>query len=107
MNNFKTQVALDLYIDRPSQNFEIETKNMNLRWNLDLEMREYGIKSFIITVPDQTLNVTLRIWGEEEDSFEELTLELKDVTIEKNEGELGSLVPHTLEFYKGKWKLVF
>ncbi len=104
-NEFKTKVDLDLSLDR-GDNFDIETKNMNLRWNLELEMRQYGVKSFIITVPDQQITVSLNVWGDDEDTQEELTLDIKDVIVERN--DVGdSLIPHALEYYKGKWKLVF
>ena len=106
MNNFKTQVDIDITLDR-QDNHDIETKKVNLRWDLELEMRQYGIKSFIITVPDQKINLSVNVWGEDDDSHEDLTLDVKDVIVEIQEGELGSLIPHTLEFYKGKWKLVF
>lgn len=106
MNNFKTRVGLSLYLDR-NDNYNIETEKVNLRWDLELEMREYGIKSFIITVPDQQISVDIRVWGDDDDTFETLTFDIKDVIIEREEGVLGSLAPHTLEFFKGKWKLVF
>ena len=104
-NEFKTKVDLDLSLDR-TDNFDIETKHMNLRWNLEFEMRQYGVKSFIITVPDQTVTVFLNVWGDENDTEEELTLDINNVIVERN-GESDQLIPSSLEFYKGKWKLVF
>lgn len=106
MNSFKTQVDLDLTINRPD-NFEIETKKMNLRWNAEFEMRSYGVKSVIITVPDQQVSLDIRVWGDDEDTFETLTLDIKDVIIERQNEGLEFLIPQTLEFFKGKWKLVF
>ena len=105
MNEFKTQVDLDVMLDLPD-NHDIVTKKVNLRWNLELDMRQYGIKSFDISVPDQTLTIDVSIWGEDTDIEKEITLDVKDVLVERN-GENDGLVPNTLEFYKGKWKLVF
>lgn len=105
MNNFKTRVDLDIMLDR-KDNHDVLTKHVNLRWNAELEMRSYGIKSVIITVPDQTITLDVNVWGDEDDTQEELTLDIKDVLIEHN-GSLETLIPSSLEFYKGKWKLVF
>lgn len=105
MNEFKTQVDLDLMLNDQG-NHDVVTKHVNLRWNLELEMRQYGVKSFIVTVPDQTFTVSLNIWGDDEDTEKEIVIDVKDVLVE-NDSDLNSLVPHTLSFYKGKWKLIF
>lgn len=105
MNEFKTQVDLDLMLDR-KDNYDIETTKMNLRWNLELEMRQYGIKSFIITVPDQTVTIDLNVWNDDNDTQEQITLEIKDVVVELSGGS-DQLIPSSLEFYKGKWTLNF
>lgn len=105
MNNFKTQVDIDITLDR-KDNHDIETKKVNLRWDLELEMRQYGVKSFIITVPDQKINLSVNVWGEDDDSHEDVTLEVKDVLVEQPTN-LSQLIPSSLEYYKGKWKLVF
>jgi hypothetical protein len=105
MNNFKTKVDLDLSLDRAG-NYDVVTEHVNLRWDLEIEMRQYGIKSFIITVPDQTISVDLNVWGDEEDHQEEIKMEIKDVVVERN-GDFDGLVPRSLEYYKGQWKLVF
>ena len=105
MTEFKTKVELDLTLDR-DDNYEIDTHFANLRWTLEMEMRQYGIKSFDITVPDQKITVNLIIWGDEEDTEETLTLDVKDVIVERS-GDFDGLVPRSLELYDGKWKVVF
>lgn len=104
-NNFKTKVDLDLMLDR-NDNYDVLTKHINLRWDLEFEMRQYGVKSFIITVPDQSITIDLNIWGDDDDTQEELKFDIKDVLIERSSTS-DSLFPKSLEFYKGKWKLVF
>ena len=105
MTDFKTQVDLDVMLDR-KDNYDIETKKINLRWNLELEMRQYGVKDFIITVPDQTVTIDLNVWGEDTDTQEQVTLEIKDVLVERA-SQSSQLIPNSLEFYKGKWTLIF
>lgn len=106
MENFKTSVNIDISLDGYG-NHDVETQTVNLTWDLELEMRNYGIKSFIVTVPDQKITVYLNIWGDDEDIEQEIVLDVKDVEIVLDSKELGSLFPHSLELYKGKWKLVF
>lgn len=106
MTEFKTQVDLDISLE-DLENHDVETKKVNLYWNLELEMRQYGVKSFIITVPDQKLNISLNMWGEAEDFGKEITLDVEDVLIEHDGEFFSSIIPKTLEYYKGKWKLVF
>jgi hypothetical protein len=106
MESFKTSVNIDISLDGYN-NHDVETETVNLTWDLELEMRNYGIKSFIVTVPDQKITVYLNIWGDDEDTEQEIVLDVKDVEIVRDSKELGSLFPHSLEFYKGKWKLVF
>lgn len=102
-NEFKTQVDLDLQFDR-ADNYDIETKKVNLRWNLEFEVRQYGIKSLIFGVPEQSFTIELNVWGDDEDTPESVQLTVKDVEIVR---DTDSLVPHTLGFSNNKWRLVF
>jgi hypothetical protein len=110
-NNFKTQVELDILLDR-KDNYTIDTKNMNLSWNLELEYRSYGVKSTIITIPDQKVTLSLCVWGDDEDTYEEVTLDIKDVVIERHstceyKTSFDSLIPRSLQYFKNKWTVVF
>jgi hypothetical protein len=102
-NEFKTQVDLDLQLER-TDNYDIETKKINLRWNLELELRQYGVKSVIITVPEQFLRLDINVWGDDTDTYEEMKLTIKDVEIVR---DTDSLIPHTLGYFNKKWRLVF
>jgi hypothetical protein len=105
MNNFKTNVDLFVFLDR-TDNHGVESTKFNLRWNLELEMRDYGVKSFIITVPEQTVTIDVTVWGEDGDTVEPLTLEIKNVCIEHS-GRLDQIVPSHLEYIRGQWTLNF
>ena len=105
-NDFKTQIDLDLLIDR-NDNYDIETKKFNLRWNVEFEVRQYGIKSVNITVPEQKIELDICVWGDNEDTYETLTLDIKDVVIERNTEGFDNLVPQSLSYFKNKWTLVF
>ncbi|HBI01187.1 MAG TPA: hypothetical protein DDY18_06140 [Flavobacterium sp.] len=105
MHNFKTKVNLELYIENLN-NYDLVTKEVEVNWNLEFEMRDSGVKSFIITVPEQKINVDINVWGEQEDEQKTLTFKLDNVKIEKNEGR-EMIIPSSLEFFKEKWTLVF
>lgn len=105
-NSFKTQVELDILLPR-TDNHNIETTKMNLRWNLELEVRQYGIKSTIITIPEQKVELSVCVWGDDDDTYENVTLDIKDVIIERSGTGLDSLIPKKLEYFKNKWTLVF
>lgn len=105
MNEFKTQVDLDLFLEG-YDNHDVDTKKVNIRWNLEFDMRSYGVKDMVITVPDQKINVSLTLWGDEEDTYKEITLDVKDVIVERD-FVYSSLMPSSLEFSGGKWRLVF
>lgn len=106
MHNFKTKVDLDLMLDR-KDNYDVETKTVEITWDLGLEVRSWGLKDIGVSVPDQKITVLLNIWGDDTDTEEEIVLEIKDVEIERTPGMFYALAPQSLEFYKGKWKLVF
>jgi len=106
IENFKTQVDLDISLEGFA-NHDVETKKVEISWDLDIDMRSWGLKDIGLSVPDQKITVLLMIWGEDTDSETEITLDVKDVEVVRNSTEFYSLAPQSLEFYKGKWKLVF
>jgi hypothetical protein len=105
-NSFKTQVKLDILLDR-TDNYEIETLTMNLRWNLELECKNYGVRSIIITVPEQQCGLSVRVWGDDDDTYEDVTLDVKDVEIDRGSSDFTGLIPQSLVYFKGKWRLEF
>jgi hypothetical protein len=106
MNSFKTRVDLDVNLDRTGD-FDVETKTVEISWDLAFDMRSWGVKDIGVHVPDQKITIFLNIWNDETDTEEELVLDVKDVEIERNASEFYSFAPQSLELYKGKWKLVF
>jgi len=105
-NSFNTQIELDLMLDR-KDNYSIETEKLHVKWNVEFEMRSFGIKSVIVTVPEQTIDVEVRVWGDDDDTFEQISFDLKDVEVVRESEGFENLIPSKLECYKGKWKLIF
>jgi phage-related protein len=115
-NEFKTQVDLDVFLsddqkaalglNEHGDNYNVDTATTNIRWNLELELRNYGIKGFYVTVPAQTITLFVTVWGDDEDIEKELTVEIKGVEVEvENDG--FPTVPHTLSMSDGDFTLHF
>ena len=85
----------------------------SIKWVLNVEAREYGIKCFGIYVPEQTVTVQVETYNEETDEeyFEERTYKLENVEIDEvnSAGNLQylQLVPTELEIWKNKFTLRF
>ena len=114
-NDFKTEVELDVFLSDEQKaalglgdddNYDIDTKKTNIRWNLELEMRNYGIKGFSVLVPAQTVTLFVTIWGDDQDTEKELTLNIEDVEVEVADDGFPT-VPHTLSMSEGSWTLHF
>lgn len=84
------------------------TGNAKIIWHLELESREWGLKSMITYAPPQIIDVT---WFERDandneiEREEELTLD--DITTESDDYAGGFCRPRMLYYEKGKWVLVF
>ena len=107
MYEFTTEVDIDII---GSHNIQSGGGKTKIKWKLELEMREYGIKSFIITVPDQVVTSDVWRYNEETDEEyqEEVSVELKDVKIDTGSmSGLYELSPCKLEVYQGKATLEF
>lgn len=106
MYEFTTEVDINII---GSHNIQSGGGKTKIKWKLELEMREYGIKSFIITVPDQV--VTSDVWRYNEETDEEYaeteTIELKDVDVELDNNVLDQLFPIRLELWQGIARLEF
>ena len=99
MHKFKTKVIVDICdsfgIYRGDGECEIE-------WELDFELRSYGVKDLSITVPKQTITTTITIYddGTDEDIEKEITVNLEDVEVSGYFNNLeNTIVPDRLEIY--------
>ena len=63
-----------------------------VEWSIDFELREYGVKSVTLSVPDQTLCID----GFSDSSY--IELDLKDVSVESDSIDLikNSMLPKAL-----------
>lgn len=108
MYTFKTEVQLDI---TGSHNQEPASGKVFIEWTVDIEMREYGIKSFGLSVPDQEVTTVVNKYNEETDEEyeEEITLKLKDVKIEYQDNSIlpSGLYPLKLEVYQNTAILEF
>jgi 5,10-methylene-tetrahydrofolate dehydrogenase/methenyl tetrahydrofolate cyclohydrolase len=88
----------------------LQTREVLLEWSLELEVRKFGIKSFIVTVPEQTFEIEFTKYNErlDEDSRIEETIIVKNVIVDINATKLQhGISPKSLTFYNDKWTLEF
>lgn len=86
-----------------------------VRWMLELEVREYGVKSFVIVVPDQTVELEVERYNfdTDEEYNEFVVLELKDVQVDSSfhhsskDIKYLDLIPTELEKYGDRYELRF
>lgn len=86
-----------------------------IKWTLDIEAREYGIKGFMVIVPDQKITAELTRYDEETDEEIEFTeeIELKNVKVyPRGDMELSSFLrsgfaPTELEIYLSRYEVIF
>lgn len=107
MYTFKTEVQFNI---TGSHNQQPASGKTLIEWTVDIEMREYGIKSFGLSVPDQEITTMVWKYNEETDEEyeEELTLQVKDVKIHVSDcARLDGLAPVKLELWQNKYTLEF
>ena len=114
MWSFTTEVKVDYMPSLVNHDRDIEliTKRVSLKWNLELELREYGVKSFLITVPEQVIELEFEenIYDENDDIvdvkyFTEKFTVKHDANTDFNVPEMSEqmfshLYPHEIEIYK-------
>lgn len=99
--NFDTLIPLRIIGDgfvRPAHG------QINIAWNLSIESRTYGIKSFVVSVPEQTITTTVTEYDEnDEEIHREVVLEIKDVKVVMNQNSSNinslSMIPNNLEIF--------
>ena len=107
MNSFKTKVELDMHGLNIEGNYDVSTQNVEILWNLELEMRNWGVKGFDVAVPEQKITVFINKWGDDQDEEVEMTFDLKDVEIFRESEGSSCLYPSSLQYNSGEWTLVF
>lgn len=79
----------------------------SIRWSIELEMREWGVKSIDPIVPDQHITVCWQDRDYEDNEIETYeTMHLTECEAKLRSHE-GVICPETLEYYKNKWTLLF
>lgn len=108
MNTFNTEVDIEITgneLENPANG------KATIAWGMEIEARNWGVKNFSIIVPEQTITCVVERFDfdTEEETEEEITLEIKDVIVsmEENRLDLIHLLPHTLKKYKNQFELEF
>lgn len=108
MNTFNTEVDIEITgneLENPANG------KATIAWGMEIETRNWGVKNFSIIVPEQTVTCVVERFDfdTEEETEEEITLEIKDVIVnmEENRLDLIHLLPHTLKKYKNQFELEF
>lgn len=96
MYEFETEVQVEQYGVR-GLTLGYNQK-INIKWSLELEMRGWGIKDFVVSAPDQEVTL-MKILHEDEDSETEepITLMLKNIKCDFAPDK--GLSPDFLEIY--------
>jgi hypothetical protein len=108
-SSFKTEVDIDIFL-KHDKDKSLETKTIILEWSLELEVRKFGIKSFVVVVPDQKIEVDFTEYREnsDEDVITTETVMVKNVSVDMSESKsLYGLSPKSLIFHDNEWKLEF
>ena len=91
--------------------------NVNIKWQFELEMREWGVKNVYVHVPDQQVQLTYDYWKDEsvvgaaDDGYiqEDKVVAITNVqcTGLDHASWDSVLTPQTLEYNSGKWTVDF
>ena len=85
------------------ENLESVNDDVLIKWNLEVECRQWGVKSVYATMPKQEIEVQLQ--NEDDEEIEVRKIDVEDVETE----DISKLPvrPVELEHIKGKWILKF
>lgn len=85
---------------------EVNNQKVHITWKLELELRGWGLKYSVISVPEQIIEFYVDI--EDENEAKLLSVNIKDCETDTEAANFdGPVYPRTLQFYKGKWTLIF
>lgn len=103
MMEFETKVDVEM----PYEQGVSYKGDATVKWSVEFEVRERGIKDIYIHIPDQTIQVIKVTETEEDDIEEDVELEVKDAQADLLAAGFPAIIPDSLEFYNGKWVLIF
>ena len=97
MYNFITELTnLDINIYHPNKNIDAQGVKAIIEWTIELEMREYGVKSIEISVQKVTLYYTEEDLSKEEgEEIEKSVTVTKGITV-CEPTEVGTIYPSTV-----------
>jgi 5S rRNA maturation endonuclease (ribonuclease M5) len=97
--DFSSEVEID---------YEGSSTKATIKWMVEFDMREWGIKDASVIVPEQTIILLIDVEDENGDEIErEVTLSLGGCDIEVDAKYSSVLCPTSIEVYKGKTKVLF
>lgn len=103
-DSFIAEVDIEIY---GSDLREKYNQKVSVKYQLDFEMRSWGMKSLLPIVPDQEISVILVEEKEDEEIEIEKKIEIKDVSVDIRCGDIrGSigLLPVSLEIHMDRKK---
>ena len=103
MMEFETKVDVEM----PYQQGVSYRGDATVKWSVEFEIRERGIKDIVINIPDQKIELIKITETEDEDIEEDVEFEVTNATESIPEGLRSSIIPVSLELYNGKWVLTF
>jgi hypothetical protein len=104
-DEFKTEVELEY---EGPEGSSVPHSKVTIYWNMELEFRIWGVKSFIVIVQEQPINFHVSVENSETDETKEITAVVNDVKINLDDARFEKgFAPAILEYYKGNWRLVF
>lgn len=105
MMPFREEFETEVEIDDEDKKREAKA---TIKWKADFECRSWGIKSIYIIIPDQKLSVCWKTFSEEEDTYEDAELEIKDCKYELDVHVNGEVIcPERLVISDGEFLLQF
>ena len=112
MTEFKTKIVveMDYYDIFGLSDVNADDCKAEVKWNFELEMREWGVKSVLVTVPEQIIEIEGEYYSDEDEEYCSFTKKVRLAEVEVNLSEVEwdkCLQPKWIEQYKGKWTMEF
>jgi hypothetical protein len=90
------------------KDFSVYRQTVDISWQIEFEMRTWGIKETYITVPPQWIEFEVEIETENEPLVYTIKVMLDQVHGKFRDAPTGGLIPTRLEYYhKTGWTLEF